>query len=235
MIVLNNLVKKLKENIIIDNLSLTINSGEITALVGKNGAGKSTLIRLISGILKPNSGTIEIISDLSIGVLLGGDVNLYENLTAYEIISYFGNLYGLSQKNIDERINELDKVLNFNSFINKKAYTFSRGMKQKIALVISIIHNPDILLLDEPSTGLDLESVNDVVKFIKYLKSKNKTILIATHNIFEIVELSDNIAFLNQGKIQRKVSTSEFFKNSSQDKSNTLIQAMEVIDEWKKL
>ncbi|MBP3938200.1 MAG: ATP-binding cassette domain-containing protein [Clostridia bacterium] len=223
MIKIINLTKSFSNTNVINGLDLIINSGEITALVGQNGAGKSTLIRLISGLLKPDSGKIEFEKDSSIGVLLGGDVNLYGSLTAYEIIHYFGKLYGLDKQLIEERIDELDNILKFKWFINKRAHTFSRGMRQKIALAISILHDPNVLLLDEPSTGLDLEATNDVVDFIRFLKTKNKTILIATHNIFEISDLSDSIAFLNSGKIVNKIDTNEFFKNCETDKKSSLI------------
>ncbi|MBQ6708661.1 MAG: ATP-binding cassette domain-containing protein [Clostridia bacterium] len=217
MIKIINLSKKFSDNTVIDKLDLIVNSGEITALVGKNGVGKSTLIRLIAKLLKSDSGEIKTEPGAKIGVLLGGDVSLYENLTAFEIINYFGELHGMDSVSIKERIDVLDDILNFKSFINERASTFSRGMKQKIAIVVSIIHNPDILLLDEPSTGLDIEASNDVIKFIKYLKSQKKTILIATHNIFEISDLSDSIAFIKNGKIQRKIKTEDFFKNCPQD------------------
>lgn len=229
MIKIENLQKSFKGNKVIDNLSLEINSGEITALVGKNGAGKSTLIRLISGIYKPDSGKIYIdgSSEKDIGVLLGGDVSLYSNLTAFEIIDFFSKLHHIDSKTLNIRIDELDKILSFKSFLNKKAKTLSRGMRQKIALTISIIHNPGILLLDEPSTGLDLEAANDVINFLKFLKQKEKTILIATHNIYEISDLSDCIAFMNGGKIQGKVETEAFFKSREEvDKSKLIIDAM---------
>lgn len=223
MIRIINLTKKFSDNAVINNLNLTINSGEITALVGHNGAGKSTLIRLLSGLYKSDSGKIEMDSNTKIGVLLGGDINLYGNLTAYEIIQYFGKLHGVDNVILSQRIDLLDSVLKFKDFLNKRASTFSRGMKQKIGLVISIIHDPDILLLDEPSTGLDLEASNDVINFIKYLKTQNKTILIATHNIFEISDLSDSIAFINEGKIQKKVITKTFFESCPSDEKNAYL------------
>lgn len=223
MIRITNLTKKFSDNTVINDLNLTINSGEITALVGHNGAGKSTLIRLISGLYKSDSGKIEMDTNTKIGVLLGGDINLYGNLTAYEIIQYFGKLHGVDDVTLSQQIDLLDGVLKFKDFLNKRASTFSRGMKQKIGLVISIIHDPDILLLDEPSTGLDLEASNDVINFIKYLKGQNKTILIATHNIFEISDLSDSIAFINEGKIQKKVVTKIFFESCPSDEKNAYL------------
>lgn len=227
MIDIVNLNKRFANQIVINNLNLSIDSGEITALVGQNGAGKSTLIRLLSGLYKPDSGNIIMDKNTKVGVLLGGDVSLYKNLTGFEIIQYFGKLHHLNNNDINERINSLNDVLNFKDFIHKPANTFSRGMKQKIGLAISIIHNPDVLFLDEPSTGMDIEASNDVINFIKYLKTQNKTILIATHNIFEISDLSDKIAFISNGKIQKKVSTKNFFDECPHNEKNAyLISAM---------
>lgn len=225
MISITSLNKSFSKVKVIDNLNLQIDDGEITALVGKNGAGKSTLIRIISGLYKQDSGTVAINSGAKIGVLLGGDVSLYKNLTGYEILQFFGRLHHLDIRTIEKRINELNEILHFEDFIGKYAYTFSRGMKQKVALAISIIHDPDILLLDEPSTGLDIEAADDVINFIKYLKNQNKTILIATHNLFEISDLSDSIAFINNGKISEKVSSKNFFENCPNDKKSAYLIA----------
>ncbi|MGN1116555.1 MAG: ABC transporter ATP-binding protein [Candidatus Ornithomonoglobus sp.] len=227
MIHITALNKNFSNHAVINNLNLDIHSGKITALVGKNGSGKSTLIRLITGLLEPDSGKIELGKDQKIGALLGGDINLYRSLTAREIIFYFGKLHKLSNAEINKRIDELNDILRFKSFIDKRADTFSRGMRQKIGFAISIIHNPDIILLDEPSTGLDIETSNDVIDFIKYLKTNNKTILIATHNIFEISDLSDNIAFLQNGKIKQNIESRAFFKNCPYDEKNAyIIQAL---------
>ena len=211
MIELNNLYKSYNKKAVINNLSLHISDGETVALVGKNGAGKTTLIRLISGTVKPDSGTVSYEKAHSIGVLLGGDINLYGNLTGFEILYYFGELYGMNSRRIKNRISELDKELNIKHYLTKKCHTFSRGMKQKVAFAISVMHNPDILLLDEPSTGLDIEASADVISFINYLKKDGKTILLVSHNVYEISELSDKIVFLNNGKIEKQIEAKDFF------------------------
>lgn len=215
MLSIYNLNKSLDGVKIIDNLTLNLVSGEITALVGKNGCGKTTLIRLISGLLFPDSGQIVKKSRCQIGTLLGGDVNFHNNLTALEILTFFGKIYGISNADIKERISMIDDIISLKPFLNKQAYTFSRGMKQKLAFAISVIHDPEIILLDEPSTGFDIEVLHSVIKFIKFLSTKNKTILISTHNTFEIFDLSDNIAFISNGKINKIVKTKDFCGNLS--------------------
>ncbi len=227
MIIIKNLNKSFSGHKVIDNLNLDISSGEITALVGKNGAGKSTLIRLISGILKPNSGSISACETGKISVLMGGDVNLYSNLSGREIILFFGQMQGVTKEMIERQIDYMNTFLNFKKFYNNKIYTYSRGMRQKIAFAICLINNPEILLLDEPSTGLDIETANDVIELIKYLKREKKTIIIATHNIYEICDLSDNVAVLNCGKIVLHEKTDKIFKNcNNENKSSLLLQLM---------
>ncbi len=227
MVEILNLSKSFSKNKVIDKLNLNIETGKITALVGKNGAGKSTLIRLISGILKPDGGEIRIEKNAGIGTLMGGDIALNNYLSGKEIITFYGQINNLSRSAIEKRIDELDETLHFKSFYCRRSFQYSRGMRQKIAFANCLISNPDLLLLDEPSTGLDLETANDVIEFIKFLKSKNKSILVATHNIFEISDLSDNIAILKDGKTAECFLTADFFKNSKSDeKSKCLMSAL---------
>lgn len=226
MVLIEELCKSFSGQKVIDRLSLEINPGEITALIGKNGAGKSTLIRLLAGILKADSGTIDFCGSNKVSILMGGDINLYSNLSGKEIIYFFGQMQGIKESQIDEQIEYLDDFLNFKNFYNKKAFTYSRGMRQKIAFAVCLINNPDILLLDEPSTGLDLEAANDVIEFIKFLKQQRKTIIIATHNIYEICDLSDNIAVLNYGKIVIHDRTDNIFANCDKEEKNDLIMKL---------
>ena len=227
MVEILNLSKSFSKNKVIDELNLNIETGKITALVGKNGAGKSTLIRLISGILKPDGGEIRLEKNKGIGTLMGGDIALNNYLSGKEIITFYGQINNLSRSVIEKRIDELDETLHFKSFYGRRSFQYSRGMRQKIAFANCLISNPDLLLLDEPSTGLDLETANDVIEFIKFLKSKNKSILVATHNIFEISDLSDNIAVLKNGKTLECFLTADFFKNcKSNEKSKCLMSVL---------
>ena len=195
----------------IQNVSFVAKPGVITGLLGANGSGKTTLMRLISGVLTPDSGNISICgADIHrdpstakqhLGVLLGGDISLYNRLTAYENIMYFAELQGVNTSIAKRRICELAHILEMDDFLDRRVTGFSRGMRQKIAFCRTVIHNPDVILLDEPSTGLDIYSIRDVEKFILYYKSLGKTILLSTHNVHEIEALCDHIIILNEGQI----------------------------------
>ncbi|MGN0532761.1 MAG: ABC transporter ATP-binding protein [Eubacterium sp.] len=213
IITINNICKSFKERKVINGLSLTINDGIITALVGKNGCGKTTLIRLISKTLKPDCGNI-INTDNNTGIFLGGDVRLYENLTGFENLQFFASMRKMSKSEFLKRYDELSEILNLKDFATEKALHYSRGMMQKIGFAISIIHNPSTIILDEPSTGLDLISANDVLQFLDYCKSQNKTIFISTHNISEISDLSDYMSVMKNGTIALYTPTKDFFKNT---------------------
>ncbi len=227
MINIKNVSKSFNGELIINNLSLEIPDGKITCLVGKNGSGKTTLIRLISGIYKPTSGAIAV-SDNHIGVLLGGDVRLYDKLTGFENLKYFADLRNVSQKDFKKRCEFLSEKLNFKSFMHKRAEYYSRGMKQKIIFAISVIHNPSLILLDEPSTGLDITAACDVVNFINFCKESGKTVLISTHSFSEISDLSDRIAIIKNGTIVSCMETKDFFHSSDyNEKLNRLVKAME--------
>ncbi len=211
MIKVDNLTKQFGKKVAVNNISFCADSGVITGLIGSNGSGKSTTMRMIATLLKQNQGTI-VIDDIDtvkeshkarekIGILLGGDVSLYERLTAKENILYFADLQGVERKIAEQRLNELVELLDMNDYISSRVGGFSRGMRQKVAFARSIIHSPDVLLLDEPSTGLDINSIKDVQNFILYCKSQGKTILLSTHNAHEMERLCDNLVFIEDGQI----------------------------------
>ena len=211
MIKVDSLTKQFGKKIAVNNISFCAESGIITGLIGSNSSGKSTTMRMIATLLKQNKGTI-LIDNIDtvkqphkarekIGILLGGDVSLYERLTARENILYFADLQSVERKIAEQRLNELVELLCMNDYIDRRVGGFSRGMRQKVAFARSIIHSPDVLLLDEPSTGLDINSIKDVQNFILYCKSQGKTILLSTHNAHEMERLCDNLVFIEEGKI----------------------------------
>lgn len=187
MLKVNNLTKKFKDTTVVDNLSFEVKEGEIVGLLGENGAGKTTTLRMISTMLKITSGEISV-NELDvknnpdkvrgqIGILFGGDVGLYDRLTGRENIKYFANLFGMSDSEANKRIDELANDFGMIEYINKRVGKFSRGMKQKVSIARSIIHNPSVMLFDEPSTGLDVGATRVVHDFIRKCKKENKTIL----------------------------------------------------------
>lgn len=227
MIHISNVSKSFGDKKVINNLSCEIDSGQITALVGKNGCGKTTLIRMLSGLYIPDKGFIDI-NNHSLGVLIGGDVNLYTSLSGYENIRFFAMLHNMSSNIFKSRCDELSRILNFRDFMHEKTAHYSRGMKQKIALAISIIHDPDTILLDEPSTGLDICTAFDVITFIDYCSSIGKTVLISTHNPFEITDLCNKTILLKNGRIDEHCYTKEFFSTlDAMQKIKILSSALE--------
>ena len=211
MLEIKNLTKKFKKATVVSDISFKVNPGEIVGLLGENGAGKTTTLRMISTMLNITSGEA-IVNGFSaskdsikvrneIGILFGGDVGLYDRLTARENIKYFANLYGISDKDADVRINELAKKFDMDEYIDKKVSKFSRGMKQKVSIARSIVHSPSVMLFDEPSTGLDVTAARTIQDFILDCKKEKKTILFSSHSMREVEKLCDRVVIINKGKL----------------------------------
>lgn len=209
MLEINNVTKSFKSKKVVDSLSFSVNNGEIVGLLGENGAGKTTTLRMISTMLKITDGTIKVngisVKDnpervrKEIGILFGGDVGLYDRLSGRENIKYFANLYGMTDKEANERIDELAKSFNMEDYIDTPVGKYSRGMKQKISIARSIVHNPSIMLFDEPSTGLDVSAARIVQDFILQCKKENKVILFSSHSMKEVEKLCDRVVIINKG------------------------------------
>lgn len=219
MLELNNVTKKFKKNIVVDNVSFTVNKGEVVGLLGENGAGKTTTLRMISTMLKVSEGDIKV-NNFSvnkdpekvrreIGILFGGDVGLYDRLTGRENIKYFANLYGLTDRQADKRINDLAKEFNMEEYIDKKVGKFSRGMKQKVSIARSIVHNPSVMLFDEPCTGLDVRATRTIQTFIRKCQGQGKTILLSSHSMSEVEKLCDRVIIINKGKLLENCTIEE--------------------------
>lgn len=213
MISVSNVSKSFGKAKIIKDISFVAQPGQITGLIGANGSGKTTTMRLISTILKPDCGSIFVDgvdavtnpeeARKNLGVLFGGDVSLYNRLTAWENILYFAKLQGMSDEEAEMRIKILSNLLDMDRFLFKRVAGFSRGMRQKVSFAKSIVHNPSVIILDEPSTGLDIYSIRDVQDFILTCKEQGKTVLVSTHNMHEIERLCDNLVILADGCVVR--------------------------------
>ena len=227
MLEIKNLTKKFKKSTVVDDVSFKVKEGEIYGFLGPNGAGKTTTLRMISTMLKITSGEA-IVNNFSankepikvrneIGILFGGDVGLYDRLTARENIKYFANLYGISDKDADIRINELAKKFNMEEYIDKRVSKFSRGMKQKVSIARSIVHSPSVMLFDEPSTGLDVTAARTIQDFILDCKKENKTILFSSHSMREVEKLCDRVVIINKGKLLEDCSIDTLKKKYNND------------------
>lgn len=155
MLEVRDISKKFKDTKVVDRLSFDVEDGQIIGLLGENGAGKTTTLRMISTMLKPTEGTIQVngydvIKNPSqvrkqIGILFGGEVGIYDRLSARENIKYFGRLYGMNEEQMNKRIEELAEDLEMNEYMDKRAGKFSRGMKQKVSIARTIVHSPNVI------------------------------------------------------------------------------------------
>ncbi len=219
MLEIKELSKRFKSVNVVDKLSFTVNEGEIVGLLGENGAGKTTTLRMISTMLKPTEGSVvvngyDVIKQSDkvrneIGILFGGDVGIYDRLTAKENIQYFGRLYGMADEEINRRIEELSKDLDMKEYIDRRAGKFSRGMKQKVSIARTIVHSPKVMLFDEPSTGLDVSAARVIHDFIIKCKGENKTILLSSHSMREVEKLCDRVVIINKGKLVEQGTVNE--------------------------
>jgi ABC-2 type transport system ATP-binding protein len=193
----------------VDDLNLQIHRGEIFGLLGPNGAGKTTTIHLIAGLLRPDAGTITIggagaPSDPSVRVRLGIAPQMlshYEFLSARENIGFFGRLYGLRGKRLKERILEALAFVGLENQKMQAVRTFSGGMKRRLNLAIAIVHDPEIILLDEPTAGVDPQSRNAIYENILALKQQERTLIYTTHYIEEAQRLCDRVGILDNGRL----------------------------------
>jgi len=216
-----------KKGMVLSNISFSINKGEAVALAGENGAGKTTLIRILSLILKPDTGAISLnnvsFSDSpgyiksKTGTLFSGDGSLYDRLSARENILYYAELNGISKTEFNRMLEIVTEELSLSDFIDDRVSTFSRGMKQRTAIARTLITDPDFVILDEPSTGLDIIASNSVKKIIERLKNSGKTILFSSHNVDEVFSCADRIIVLHKGKINCDKTTGSFLSEHGND------------------
>lgn len=220
MINIIDISKKFNTTDALSGVSFDVHEGEILGLLGENGAGKSTLLRIISTMLHPTSGTVvvngyDIIKNpkevrKTVGILFGSEVGLYERLTARENIEYFAQLNGMTKNDSDKRINYLIERFSFADYADKQVGTFSKGMKQKVAIARSIVHDPSVMLFDEPESGLDFKAAKIVFDFMETCKSEGKSIIFSSHSMESIKNYSDNMVVLHKGKVVKSFDVKEY-------------------------
>jgi sodium transport system ATP-binding protein len=213
----------------VEDISFVCKPGRIFSLVGPNGAGKTTTLRIIATMLKPDSGNVTINGYDAIKKgktirrqigFLTGTTGLYERLTPDEILSYFARLYNLDMQAFKKRRADLFQLLGIKGYRNKKIGELSSGMKQKVSICRTIIHDPDVIVLDEPTAGLDVITAKHIIELIKDYRQRNKTVLFSTHNMSEVELLADDIAIIHDGKLTFN-DTMEQFKAQMSEKNIT--------------
>lgn len=220
MIKINNLTKKYKDKLAVDNLNLEIKTGELFSLLGTNGAGKTTTIKMLSTLILPTSGEVEInnldlVKDSSkikeIINISPQEIAVASNLTVLENLYFMAGIYQIPNK--EDKIKELIKLFKLEEVLKQKAKTSSGGYQRKLSIAISLINNPKILFLDEPTLGLDVISRHDLWKIIELLKGKT-TIILTTHYMEEAEALSDRIGIMNKGKLIELGTSKELIKKA---------------------
>ena len=226
IIEIKSLSKKYKnaEKYSLDNFSLTINKGEIFGLLGPNGAGKTTLISILCGLLKPTSGSFTIAgynysdNSLLIKKLIGvvpQEYALYPTLTARENLTYFGSMYGLKGTELKDKITTNLELLGLLKYADKRIETFSGGMKRRVNLIAGILHDPILLFLDEPTVGVDIQSKNAIIDYLKQCNQNGTTIIYTSHHLTEAQDFCSTIAIIDQGEIYAKDTPKSLIENTT--------------------
>ena len=208
MIILNNISKSFDGIYAVRNLSITVGKGEVFGLVGPNGAGKTTTIRMMTGLLRPDEGTVTIGGysitgePLKAKAILGyvpDRAFLYEKLTAREFLKFIASLYDLEKREALRRIEALTAVFGIRDIEDELIESFSQGMRQRLLFASALIHNPEVLLIDEPFMGLDPFGVRMLKGFIRDLSAKGVTVFLVTHSLHIAEEVCHRVGFINKG------------------------------------
>lgn len=222
MLVAKNLSKTFGNIRAVDNVNFCLNRGEVAALLGPNGAGKTTLMRLMTGFCAPDSGDVSLngysissqrIPALASSAYVPENGALYPEMTVYEYLRFMASLRRLSQISFVDNLVSLVKQLDLPDVINQKCETLSKGFKRRVALAGALLHRPQILILDEPTEGLDPNQKFFVRKFIRDYGKEN-TVLISTHIMEEVKAMADRVILLNHGKLIRDTSPQDLIRST---------------------
>ena len=217
LLTLSGVAKRFGEVEALTHVDLDINAGQVIGLVGGNGAGKTTLLRLMAGVMEPTNGSIlfgtEPVSTMraKLGVV-PESTGLYSRLTAWENIRYHSRMYGISDEVAWNRVSHFANRLEITDSLSRHTKGFSRGMRQKTALLRALAHGPDILLLDEPTAGLDVTSARTVRSLVGQLRDEGGTVIYSTHHLAEAQQVCDRIIIVHNGTIRADGSPSELLE-----------------------
>ncbi|MDU2672981.1 MAG: ABC transporter ATP-binding protein [Clostridium sp.] len=240
IIEVKNVTKRFNDKLVLDNVSYEVEQGEIFGFIGPNGAGKSTLINIMTSLLTPDSGTIKICGydilkePIKAKECIGyvpQDLALMEEMNAYDNLEFFGALYGLKGKVLKERISEALKVTGLEDSRKQKVKKFSGGMKRRLNLAVAILHHPKVLILDEPTVGVDPQSRNHIFSFVKNIcKEWGTTVIYTSHYMEEIEELCKRVFIIDLGK-EISYGDREDIKASVFPNNKVIIEAQDITGE----
>lgn len=208
----------------VDQFTFTVEPGEIFGLLGPNGAGKTTTLRMLSGLLQPTEGQ-SFITGFSMQSqklearrqlgFLTGDMDLYRRLTPTELLTYFGKLYEVPATELQTRVSNLIDAFGIGDFKDKHCEKLSTGQKQRVSIARTLVHNPKVVVLDEPTTGLDIMASEFILQFIRRMaKEEGKAVIFSTHHLDEVERLCDRIAIMHKGKLAQMGTVGDV-KNST--------------------
>jgi len=210
----------------VDGVSFSCKPGEIYGLLGANGAGKTTTLRILATILAPSSGAANVAGfdvvrepqkvRAHVGFLSTATA-LYDRLTAAETVEYFGQLFGLDSATIQRRTNELFKALDMDEFRDRRCAKLSTGMKQKVSIARTLIHDPPVMIFDEPTNGLDVMAARSITDFIRQCRDRGKTVIFSTHVMTEVEKLCDRIGIIHAGKMRTEGTLNQLRQNYRKD------------------
>jgi len=228
--------KKRGEIRAVDDISFRAEPGRIYGLLGANGAGKTTTLRLLATLLQPTSGTatvggFDIVRDpekvrAHVG-FLAASTALYGRLTAREMVAYFGRLHGLSESEVNARTKQLADELDMHDFLDRRCEKFSTGMKQKTSIARTLVHDPEVMIFDEPTLGLDVMTARAIVRFVRDCRARGKTVIYSTHIMSEVEKLCDVIGIIHDGKLLAQGTLAELrARYDEQDFEEVFVKAI---------
>lgn len=200
-------------------VSFSCRAGRVYGLLGPNGAGKTTALRVIATMLRPTGGTFRVAGHDGVREpqrvrerigFLTGNTGLYHRLTATEMVRYYADLHGMDEETFEHRRRELFHALDMERFANQRIAQLSTGMKQKVSIVRTIVHDPDVVVFDEPTAGLDVMTSRSIVGLIRRCREEGKTVLFSTHIMSEVQQLCDDIGIIHRGRMYFSGTKDEF-------------------------
>ncbi len=245
MIEAQNLVKKFRDKKrgevrAVDHVTFHCRPGEIFGLLGANGAGKTTTLRMLATILTPSEGTAIVAGHdvrkesqkvrSSVGFLSTATA-LYGRLTALEMVEYFGRLHGLDEATLHSRIDTLFSRLEMNDYRDRRCDKLSTGMKQKVSIARTLVHDPSVMIFDEPTVGLDVMAARTIIGFIRECRDQDKTVIFSTHVMSEVEKLCDHIGIIHNGKLLAEGTLAELRQRfGNQDLEDIFVEIVEAAE-----